>query len=246
MKRSAHPLHSGSPTNAGVSVKPQIDLVHERVRRVLWTPVVAQGHAERALRRDRAESRHHALPNRLQGRPAIAELRDVPAHDLGRVVIDRAEEPAPSLALGVEARRVRAPHLVRARREDRARVGRVAVRVARAARDQQLVRAHQAEHPLAPDADALGAQPEVHLAMPLAVERAGREDGANLDEQLLVREPRLRATFPAGRGDRRDGSSVDARAGRVQRRADERHRVAALRAGAYSSPERFNFFNSSP
>jgi hypothetical protein len=74
----------------------------------------------------------------------------------------------------------------------------------------------------------------------------GREDGANLDEQLLVREPRLRATFPAGRGGRRDAGGVDARAGRVQRRADERQRIPPLRPGAYSSPERFNFFNSSP
>src|SRR3989475_7576209 len=116
----------------------------------------------------------------------------------------------------------------------------------RSARCQQMLLAHQAQHALAPDPDVLGAQPEVYLTMPLAVEGAGRQDGANLNDQLVVRKRRLRAAVPAVRGRRRDPGGVDARARRVQRLADERHRVALLRPGAYSSPERFNFLNSSP
>ena len=247
MNRSAHPLHSGSPTNAGVSVKPQHLISFTKVFAVYWLPQSwRRADAEGDLRRDRAEGRRHPLADRLQGRPPIADLRDVPAHDLGRVVVDRPEEPAPALALGVEARRVRAPHLIGPGRDDRARVRRVAMLVPRPARHQEVVRPHQAEHALAADADALGTQPEVHLAMPLAVKRARREDRANRDEQLRVGERRLRAALPAARGRHRDPDGVDARARRVQCRTDERQRIPPLRPRAYSSPERFNFFNSSP
>ncbi len=114
------------------------------------------------------------------------------------------------------------------------------------ARREQMVLAHQAQHALAPDPDALGAQPEVHLAMPLAVERARREHGTDLDDQVLVGERCLRAALPAVRGRAARSNRVDARARRVQRLADERHRVPLLRPGAYSSPERFNFRSSSP
>src|SRR5204863_8218206 len=81
---------------------------------------------------------------------------------------------------------------------------------------------------------------------PLAVERAGREHGTDLDDQLLVGERGLRAALPAVRRRAAHSNRVDARAWRVQRLADERHRVPLLRPGAYSSPERLNFRNSSP
>src|SRR5207253_4434281 len=57
---------------------------------------------EAPIRGDRAEARHHPLPDRLERRPAIPDLCDVPAHHLGRVVIDGPEEPAPPVAFGVE------------------------------------------------------------------------------------------------------------------------------------------------
>ena len=157
---------------------------------------MAQRHAERDLGRDRTEGRRHPLPDRLERRPAINDLRDVPAHHLGRVVIDRAEEPAPALALGIEARRVRAPHLVRAHGNDRPRVRSVAVLMTRSARGEQMVLAHQAQHTLAPDPDVLGAQPEVHLAMPFAVKWAGRQDGTDRLDELVVPKHRLRAALP--------------------------------------------------
>jgi len=69
-----------------------LDLVDEGVRRVLTAPVVAERHLEGDLRGDRAEGHRHPEPDRLEHRPAIADLRHVPAHRLGRVVIDRAEE----------------------------------------------------------------------------------------------------------------------------------------------------------
>ena len=38
----------------------------------------------------------------LEGGPAVADLRDVPAHDVGAGVVDRTEPPAPPLLRGVE------------------------------------------------------------------------------------------------------------------------------------------------
>src|SRR5207245_10799573 len=128
---------------------------------VITSPYEAHSYPQRNLRSDRAKCPRHPSPYWLERRPAIADLGDVPPHHLGRVVIDRAEEPAPALALGVEARRVRAPHLVGPRRDDRPRVRRVAVLMARSARREQMVRAHQAQHALAPDPDAVGTQPDV-------------------------------------------------------------------------------------
>src|SRR5262249_59025646 len=66
-----------------VAEAPALDLVHERVRRVLAAPVVTQGHAEGDLRRDRAEGRRHALADRLAGPPPRARPRDVPAQRPG-------------------------------------------------------------------------------------------------------------------------------------------------------------------
>src|SRR5438477_49585 len=65
-------------------------------------------------------------------------------------------------------------------------------------------------------------------------------------DQGVVGKRGLRPTLPAGR--RRDDhrGRIDAGARRVERLADERHRVPLVRPGAYSSPERFNFRNSSP
>jgi len=79
---------------------------------------------------------------------------------------------------------------------------RVAVLVPRATRGEQVVRAHQAQHALAAHADHLRPQPRVHLPMPLAVERTGREDGANLHDQGVVGKRGLWPTLPAVR--RRD------------------------------------------
>src|SRR5262249_47211386 len=161
MNRSAHPLHSGSPTNAGVSVKPQHLISFTNVFAVYWLPQSCRRATPRAtfgaiepkavvMPRRIGSSAAHPSPPFATLPPPTADLRDVPAHDLGRVVIDRAKEPAPALALGVEARRVRAPHLVGPRRHDRPRVRRVTVLVAGAARHEQVMRPHQAQDALAP------------------------------------------------------------------------------------------------
>src|SRR4030095_1366071 len=136
MKRSAHPLHSGSPTNAGVSMKPQHLISFTKVFAVYWLPQSWRS-ATPSATFGAIEPKAFVRPLRIGSRrPPGANLHDVPAHDLGRVVINGAEKPAPALALGVEACCIRAPHLIGPRRDDRAGVRRVAVRVARTARHQ--------------------------------------------------------------------------------------------------------------
>src|SRR3989442_6826895 len=88
-------------------------LVDPGVGDVLRPPITPQAQAARDLLAEGAEGVPHALADWLQRGPAIADLGRVPAHDLVDRVIDGPEEPAPAVLLGVEAGRVRAPHLVR-------------------------------------------------------------------------------------------------------------------------------------
>src|SRR5262249_23491410 len=104
-----------------------LHLVDPRIGDVLRTPAAADPQPSGDVLRESAEHLAHALAQRLQRRPAIADLGGVPAHELVHAVIDGAEEPAPAVLLGVETRRVGAPHLIRARGGDRAGVGRIAI-----------------------------------------------------------------------------------------------------------------------
>src|SRR5207245_4204759 len=89
-----------------------------RIGDVLRAPVAPDPEAAGDVLREAAEHVAHALAKRLQRGPAIADLRGVPAHELVDAVIDGAEEPAPAVLRGVEARRVGALHLIRARADD--------------------------------------------------------------------------------------------------------------------------------
>ena len=101
--------------------------------------------------------------------------------------------------------------LIGPRRDDRARVRGIAMLVPRSTRRQQVLRPHQPQYALAAHADVPGPQPRVHLAMPLAVERAGREDGADRLDQRVVVELRLRPALPAVRRRHLRPGRVDAR-----------------------------------
>src|SRR5262249_28319160 len=105
-----------------------LHLVDPRVGDVLRAPVAPNPKAARDVLRETAEHLAHALAERLERGPAIADLRGVPAHELVHAMVDGAEEPAPAVFLGVEPRRVGTPHLVRPRRGDRTGVRRVAIR----------------------------------------------------------------------------------------------------------------------
>src|SRR5262249_44389717 len=120
-----------------------LHLVDPRLGDVRRTPVEADPEPAGDVLRESAEYLAHALAQRLQRRPAIPALGGVPAHELAPAVIDGAEEPAPAVLLGVETRRVGAPHLIRARGGDRAGVGRIAIRRAHAPRGEPMMDSHQ-------------------------------------------------------------------------------------------------------
>src|SRR5262249_14041511 len=105
-----------------------LHLVDPRIGDVLRAPVAPDPEAAGHVLRKAAEHLAHALTERLERGPAIADLRGVPAHELIHAMVDGAEEPAPAVFLGVKARRVGTPHLVRPRRGDRTGVRRVAIR----------------------------------------------------------------------------------------------------------------------
>jgi hypothetical protein len=61
------------------------------------------------------------------------------------------------------------------------------------------MRPHRAQHPLASHPYIARGDPGAYLAMPLAVERAGREDGADRSDQGGIGTRGLRPRFPAVR-----------------------------------------------
>src|SRR5215472_19363352 len=83
-----------------------LHLVDPRIGDVLRAPIAPDPESPREILREAAEYPAHALAERLERGPAIADLGGVPAHELVDTVIDGAEEPAPPILFGVEARRV--------------------------------------------------------------------------------------------------------------------------------------------
>src|SRR5437879_11423486 len=128
-----------------------LHLVDPGVGDVLRAPVAADRQAPRYLFAEASEGMADALANGLERRPAIAELRRVPADDFVEMVINRAEEPAPAVLFGVEAGRIGAPHHLRPVGDDRPCVGGVAIGRPQPAGGQQPVGPHQPEHALPTD-----------------------------------------------------------------------------------------------
>src|SRR5438132_10875787 len=151
-----------------------LHLVDPRIGDVLRAPVAADPESAGDVLRETAEHLAHALPQRLERGPAIADLRGMPAHELVDAVIDGAEEPAPAVLLGVETRRVRAPHLIRARGGDRAGVRWIAIRRSQAPRRQQVMHPHQPQDTLAAEGQSSVRQARPDLAVAFAMERARR------------------------------------------------------------------------
>src|SRR5499427_783831 len=105
-----------------------LHLVDPGIGDILRAPVAPNPQAAGDVLCEAAEHVAHALAQRLEGGPAIADLRGVPAHELVHAMVDGPEEPAPAIRLGIEPCRIGAPHLVRARRGDRPAVRRIAIR----------------------------------------------------------------------------------------------------------------------
>src|SRR5215472_5405540 len=148
-----------------------LHLVDPRIGDVLRAPVAPNPQPAGDVLREAAEHLAHALAERLERGPAITDLRGVPAYELVHAVVDGAEEPAPAMRFGVEPCRVGAPHLVRARRGDRAGVRRVAIRWAEAPGREQVMHPHQAQDAFPADGQAPMGQAGPDLPIAFAVER---------------------------------------------------------------------------
>jgi hypothetical protein len=99
---------------------------------------------------------------------------------------------------------------------------------------EQIVLAHQPQHP--PPRGGAGpavAQPRPHLAVALAVERAGRQHRPDRFQQVGIRHRPGRPRSPRGGRARRLAMTVDSRAGDAPGAADPREpvRLAAGRRG---------------
>ena len=103
------------------------ELVAKRVGRILRPPVAPQRQAAGDILAEGSVGVPHALVHGLEGGPAVADLRDVPAHDVGAGVVDRTESPAPPFLCGMEPGGIGAPQDVGRRRRDGAGVRRVPV-----------------------------------------------------------------------------------------------------------------------
>src|SRR5215831_7011892 len=223
-----------------------LHLVDPRVGDVLRPPVAADREAPGDVLLEVAESMAHPLANGLQGCPAIPELRHVPAQELVDPVVDDPEEPAPPLALGVEARGIGAPHHVWSVGDDPPGVGGVAVRWAEPVRREQAVVAHQAQDALPTDRQPTMSKPGADLPVPLAVERVRCEDGPDPRDEFGVSPPGLRAPLPwrACRRRRRLGR-VHARARHPEHLADPGQGIAPSRPRAHARPHPLRLFHSS-
>src|SRR5499427_8559145 len=172
-----------------------LHLVDPRISDVLRAPVAPDPQATRDSLRKAAEHLTDALAERLERGPAITDLRRVPAHELVHTVVDGAEEPAPAIFLGVEARRVGTPHLIRVRRGDRASVCRIAIRWAEAPGREQVMPAHPAQDAFPADGRAPVGQAGPDLPIAFAVERGRRQHQADRRDDLGIAPLRLRPTL---------------------------------------------------
>ena len=196
--------------------------------------VVAQLEAAGGVAAEVAE----LLPDRhadgLERLVAGAALAHVPAESLGVPVLGDGEEPDLAIAESGDLGGIGRPHQVRRVCDDAAvvRLGRAALR---AVRRQQGVLAHQPQHPLARDANAVEhAQARPDLAVTLSGPGRAREVRPNGGKQVGIGDRRLRPA-PGRRGRRRPRRSaargIEARPRHAPDPADPRDAVAPSGGG---------------
>src|SRR6266542_2392948 len=223
-----------------------LHLVDPSVGDILRAPVAPDLQPARDVLTEPVEGVAGTLPNRLEGGPAIAELGHVPAEQLVGVMVDRPEEPAPAVLLGVEPRGVCPPHLIRARRDDRAGVGGIAIGRPQPSWRQEVVLPHQPQDSLAPHRQPTVGQAGPDLSVALPMERRLAQDGTYRDDEVGIIYPRLGPAFARrGRRDAGRGGRVDTGARHAPDVADHRQRVAPVRARTDRGPHRRDLFHSS-
>src|SRR3954449_5124343 len=214
MKRSATPLVSGSRTKAKLGVMPR-----KAIWVWTWSDKKALPWSWRSRRPQAASARTAPqavwMARSTAGRrEAVGLFGDVPAERLGIPVLDDHEEGDVAILNGRDHRRVRAPHHA-GRVGGDASVVVVDWPLRAAVRREQSILAHEAQHPVPADAEAIeGAQAGPDLAVPLAGEGRAIEVAADRLEQPRIVDHRPRPSPPArGRclGDRPGGVEGGAR-----------------------------------
>src|SRR5690349_3430300 len=207
---------------------PVRELLGEVVRDVLWTMIGAHRDATRGTRADRAAAAAagHRLRDRLEGGEATAIARHVMADHLGIEMIERGEDPYPPVLDRLYHAGVGAPEHIGCVGQDGAVM--IVGRARRAAkRREQMVLAHQPEHPVAPHVEPKAiAQAGPDLAMALTME--GRRGNVSLDggnqisviDRWLPPAPSRRARLP-----RKTLGVIEARARHGPDPADPLHAI---------------------
>ena len=117
----------------------------------------------------------------------------MPADTLGVPMLDGGEDPAPAVVHREHPNAIGAPHEVRGMSDDLTVMG-IAATAAAAMGREQIVLAHQAEHPLAGNPDvATDPKPSPDLAVALALPGRCLQVGLDGHQQSLVRDRGLRS-----------------------------------------------------
>lgn len=110
-------------------------------------------------------------------------------------MIDRAEEPTPAVLLRVEPRGIRAPQLIRPCCDDGAGMRTITMRMAAPGRRKQAVLAHQPQHAILPDMNALCAQAPADFAMALSMKRALSQHPTDRSNESRIVDRRARTAL---------------------------------------------------
>ena len=212
---------------------PELDLVGEVVRQILGAVIHPQGQPPSRAGRGRAIQPGKPHGDRLQGGEAVAALADMPADTLGVPMLDGGEDPAPAVVHREHPNAIGAPHEVRGMSDDLTVMG-IAATAAAAMGREQIVLAHQAEHPLAGNPDvATDPKPSPDLAVALALPGRCLQVGFDRHQQRLVRDRGLRSPTLCRRllGVLAGGHGVERGAGHAPGGADPPQAVGQTRAG---------------
>src|SRR4051794_26732696 len=191
----------------------------EMIGHVLRAVVVAHGQTAGDCLGEPTEMLPHALADWLQGLEAGGPGMRVDADAFGGAVIDCDEYRGLAFA-GDRRRQVGTPHRINPFRDDGAVVIARPPRRAGPRRREQIVLAHQPQHPAQRGAGAGMPQSRPDLAVPLAMERAGGKHAPDRYRQRLIRHRTARPA-PLRRRWRRGGQvTIHARAGEPPHPAD--------------------------
>src|SRR3954470_4121316 len=208
------------PHEGGRTLDPEKDeFLLEVIGHVLRAVIVAHRQTAGDRLGEPAEMLPYALADRLQGLEAGGPCMRVDADAFGGTMIECDEHRG--LAFASDRRRqVGAPHRIDRVRDDGAVVIARPPRRADPRRREQIVLAHQPQHPAQRGAGPGMTQSCPDLAVPLAMERAGGKHAADRRRQRLIRH-RTERPAPLRRRRHRGGEmAIHARAGELPYTAD--------------------------